>query len=439
MVKQSSFLTAVLLLCSWSLSAAETSLSDIYALALEADPRIKIARYQVDVGQAQYDTASGTLLPQATFSVNFSSNHVDYEGGGNQSYEGEKYSLQVRQALFNWQAISGKARAMQVVEQREVELMDMMSTLLVDVAERYFKVLLADDDLNLSRAEEELVEQQLRQTEELYKRKLVNVTDYLETQARADQVRTGLIEAENNAALAREGLFELTGVDVETIASLKEGFVLPRFEHDMAHWTEQALAGSPFLLAKKAAVLSAKGAIEEQTGRHYPTVDLVLSLQRSDVGYDNQSSPQRDTGYVGVDLNVPLYSGGSTSARVREARSQYYILLQEEEAARRDLLKRTREAWLNTRASRRWIDSAALGVDSATKAYEAMSKSFSYGTVTAADVLEALHGKTRAQRDYQEALYSYLTNWLSLKRASGQLQAEDLYQLNDSLIGVSRP
>ena len=81
------------------------------------------------------------------------------------------------------------------------------------------------------------------------------------------------------------------------------------------------------------------------------------------------------------------------------------------------MLKLTRSAWLNTGSSRKRIDSAALTVKSAGKSYEAMSKSFSYGTVKAADVLSALHSKTRAQRDFQEALYSYVVNWLHLQPA----------------------
>ncbi len=74
--------------------------------------------------------------------------------------------------------------------------------------------------------------------------------------------------------------------------------------------------------------------MQEQKGGHYPTFDLVLSTQRSDVGYDNQTSPQRDTEYIGVDINLPLFAGGSTSARVREAWSQYYIAREEEEGGK---------------------------------------------------------------------------------------------------------
>jgi len=427
----------VLCCCTCGAAAQPASLYDVFAEALQADPRVKIAQHKVEMGKAQQDSAFGALLPQANISAQFSKNDVEYDSNliDDQDYNGERYSVQVRQMLFNWSTLSTRAKAEQLVAQRESELLDVFSMLLVDVSERYFQILLSDGGVELIRAEQKLVQQQLRETEELYKRKLVRVTDYLETQARVDKVRTDLIEAENEAALAREELSALTGNYVGDLVPIREDFTLPPLENTMQYWTELSMTNNTLLASKREAVLVAQEAVQEQKGGHYPTFDLILSGQRSDVGFDNQTSPQRDTTYIGVDINLPLFAGGSTSARVRGAWSEYYMAREEEEAARREVLKLTRGAWLNTRSSRKRIDSAALSVKSATKSYEAMSKSFSYGTVTASDVLAALHIRTRAERVFQNALYSYLVNWLHLKRESGSLQAGDLQQLNDRLMG----
>jgi outer membrane protein len=177
--------------------------------------------------------------------------------------------------------------------------------------------------------------------------------------------------------------------------------------------------------------------VQEQKGGHLPTVDLVFSDQTSDTGFDNQRQPERDTTYIAIDVTIPLYSGGSTSARVREAWAGYYIAREEEEQVLREILRRTREAWLNTRSSRKRIDAAALSVASAGKSYEAMDKSFNYGTVTSADVLQALAAQTRARRDYQNALYEFITSWLRLKRESGFLETEDLAQVNSWLVATA--
>jgi outer membrane protein len=431
-------LSAMLVLCCCipGVWAQPASLYDIFAEALQADPRVRIAQHQVEMGKAQQDSAFGALLPQANFSADFSENDVEYDTDliEDQSFNGERYSVQVRQMLFNWSTLSRRAAAEKLVAQRESELLDVFSMLLVDVAERYFQVLLADGGVRLLKAEQVLLQQQLRETEELFKRKMVRVTEYLETQARADKVRTDLIEAENEAALAREELTALTGSTVGDLLPIREDFQLPSLENTMEYWTALSMSNNALLASKQDAVRVAEEGVQEQKGGHYPTFDLILSAQRSDVGYDNQVSPQRDTEYIGININLPLFSGGATSARVREAWSQYYVAREEQEAARREVLKQTRGAWLNTQSSRKRIDSAALSVKSATKSFEAMSKSFSYGTVKSADVLAALHIRTRAERDFQDALYSYLVNWLALMRESGTLDASVLQQLNKQLM-----
>ena len=430
----SSFL--VLLFTHVAAHAQPLDLYSVYAMALEKDPRVQIAYQQVEMGRAQADSSFGALLPQANFFANWSDNEVEYESDliEDQDFNGERFSLQVRQVLFNWSAISDRRRTKQIVAQREAELLDVMSMLLVDVSDRYFQVLLAERDLELVQAERELVQQQLRQTEEMYDRKLVRITDFLETQARADKVLTDEIEAENNVALARESLAELTGQYVGAVARFKEGYVLPELDGNIDYWVNLATENNSLLQARREAVLSAKQGVQQQKGGHYPTVDLVFSDQNSDVGFDNQQSPERDTQYIGIDVTVPIYSGGATSAKVREAWAAYYIAREEEEGARREVLKNTREAWLSTRSSRKRIDAAQASMRSANKSYEAMSKSFSYGTVTAADVLEALHSRTRAERDYYNAVYSYITNWLALQREAGSLEDGDLKQINNTLI-----
>tara|TARA_R110001599_G_scaffold353864_1_gene600855 strand:+ start:24299 stop:25615 length:1317 start_codon:yes stop_codon:yes gene_type:complete len=431
---QRSSLFLLLVYAAVSVAQPDT-LYDVYAQALAADPRVKISQHRVEMGKAQEDSAFGALLPQASVAAQFSDNEVKYDSDEpDQTYAGERYVVQVRQTLFNWRTLSNRAMAEKLVAQREAELLDVMGMLLVDVSDRYFQVLLADGGVALLRDEETLVGQQLRETEALYERNLVPVTDYLETQARTDMVRTQLIEAENLAALAREELSVLTGAPVGQLAPIDKDFTLPSLDNTVDFWTSLSMSNNPLLDSKREAVKVALEAVEEQKGGHYPTFDLILSAQRSDIGFDNQISQQRDTGYVGVDINLPLFSGGSTSARVREAWSQYYIAREEEEAARREVLKLVRGAWLNTRSNRKRIDSAVLSVKSATKSYEAMSKSFSYGTVKTADVLAALHFRTRAERDYQEALYNYLVSWLTLKRESGTIDASDLEQLNSWLM-----
>lgn len=413
-------------------AVAADTLLDVYALALKNDPNINIARLRVDGGEAGSQIARGNLLPQVTASGQWTDNQVAFDDaqGTRQNFPGERLGIQLRQMLFNWQRISASRRANRVVDQRENELLEALGQLSTDVAERYLNVLLADRNVALLEAEKTLVEEQLEEVEALYERKLARITDLLETRARADTVRTELIRAENESALAREEITALTGAPVKAVADVRESAKLPPMTSDVSVWVERAVADNALLLSKQDAVNAARMSVEEQRGGHLPTADLVLSYQEADVGFDNLQSPAREVEYVGVEVSIPLFRGGATRGRLREAWSNYYIAREEETAVRREVLKRVRSAWLNTTAARRQVDATELSVESATTSYEAMRKARSLGSATSASVLEALHNQTRAKRDYWSAVYDYLFSWLSLQREAGALNADTMQQLD---------
>jgi outer membrane protein len=415
------------------------SLMELYTQALEEDPRVNIAQQRLEQSRAQHDVARGALLPQASAFAQYSANEVNFDDPlqPRQSYGGERYVVQVRQMLFNWRSISARARASNVIDQREAELMDVMSELSVNLAQRYFNVLLADDNVELLEAELELLSQQVKETDALFERRLVALTDQLEVRARADQVRIDLIDAKNNAALAREELTALVGIDAASmreLGSLRDDYTLPSLQKSSEQWVRDALANNALLASRREAVQAARKTIDEQRGAYMPTVDLVMNAQRSDIGFDNLQLPGRENQYIGVDINLPLFAGGANRARVREAQSGYRIALEEEEATRREVVKRVRGAWLTSQANLQRIEAAKLSLESAVTRYEAARKSFSIGVAKAADVIAALHFRTRAERDYKQALYSYFVGWLELYHQGGAMDPDYLQQLELDVI-----
>jgi outer membrane protein len=406
---------------------AADGILDVYAKALAEDPRVNIARYQVDIGEAQKDAAFGGLLPQVNATGQYSENRIDEGSEGlNAKYPGERYSLQVRQVLLNWRSMAANSRSQKVLDQREAELLDTLGQLSVDVSERYFNVLLADDNVALLETERDLLEKQVEEFQALYEKRLVRITDVLDTQARADTLRIELIGAENNAALAREELALLTGSPVEALRSLRDDFVLPELTGVLSEWVDSALATNPLLKSKEYAVSAARSGVEEGRSGLLPTVDLVLSRQYSNVGFDNLATPPRDIDYIGIDVRLPLFAGGANSAKLRESWSRYYLAQEEQEAVRREVLKRVRSAWLNASAGQRRMEAAKLSVKSSEIAYKAIEKALELGTARNTELLEALHNRTLAQRDYRRALYDYVFAWVSLQRESGELDASHM-------------
>ena len=405
--------------------------------ALLADPRISIADYQYRISEDQDRQALGAMLPQVRATANLSRNEQKSTASDgtpiHEHYDGEKYNLSLQQVVFNKSVFDSRDRTRHVIKQRDFEKNSTLGEVLLDVTERYIAVLAANDDLELVQSEKETVQKQLDQVTRLYEKQLVKVTDVLEVQTRMDMIQTDEIEAENSVQVAKESLTELINEPVDTLYSLQQDIKFPGLEHTVNHWMKKARSNNPQILAMDEAVRASLSRIEESKGGHYPTLDLVLSSQKSDVGFENSSTSRTDTNYLGLTLNVPLYSGGATSARIQEASNQWSLTQLERERTLRFVMKSTREAYLGAQSSLKRITASERSVLSAQKSYKAMNTSFKYGTVTVVDVINALQNEYQARRDLQQAKYNHINFWLRLVFFAGELEPSKLVKVNSWL------
>ena len=270
-------------------------LQQVFASALESSPRLNIARAQLDAGEAQKNQARGQLLPQITLNGSFSDNRQTVElnsGGENRNtYDGEKYTLQLRQTLFNWRAFAARSRAALVLDQREAEYYGELGWLLVDVSEKYLDVLEAENTYHTVVAELEATDKQLQQVQRLYERQLTKITDLLEVKARVASVEADKIDAANALALAKEALWEVSGTPIDQLYQLNPVQAALTIEGEIETWVTRGLAQNPYLKARNYAARAAKKRISEQRGTYLPSVTLIAQQQKSDIGYENAATP----------------------------------------------------------------------------------------------------------------------------------------------------
>ena len=295
---------------------------------------------------------------------------------------------------------------------------------MVRVAERYFGVLEAEDELGFARATLEAFEQQLAQSRQRFEVGLIPITDVEEAKAGFDLSRAQLIAAENALDIAREALRETTGEYREKLAPLTEMPLVTPKPEDIDKWTEIALDRNPRLLAAKHDTETARREIQRIQAGHSPTLDAVGSIGLNDSG----SSPAGETkrANVGLRLNLPLYSGGSVLSRTRESRHRYQRTLDVLERERRRAQRETRDAYLGVESGISRVRALEQAVRSNRAAAEAVEAGFQVGTRTSVDVLDAQRELFRALRDLAEARYGYVLDVLRLKRAAGALSEDDL-------------
>lgn len=416
-------------LSSETLETGQT-LEDFFTAALLYSPQLQIAEESLNIGTSRKQAANGRLLPQLRANASISDNRRTIVNSGQlQEFDGERYSVQLSQVLFNWQTYSAKKAATLVENQLEAQYYGELSILLTTVAEKYFDVLQASDALRSISSELEAVQNQLQQIESLYNRQLSQITDLYQAQASLAAVEAEQLVLQSELALKKEALRSVSGIEAGDLFSLSNDADIPPLQNSINFWVNQAKNNNHQIIAQEFAVQAADKYVDESRGAYMPQVNLIIQRQDSDVGFDNIAVPRTDNTYIGLDVSIPIYAGGSNRAAVREATSRRRIAESELRQIELDAGERVRTAYLQVQSAETLIAAAQKLVDSTTLSSAAMQQGFELGVVTSVDVLNALRDQYSAQRDYQKARYDHVKFLLMLKRETGMLTADDMLEV----------
>ncbi|MDB4165573.1 TolC family outer membrane protein [Gammaproteobacteria bacterium] len=405
------------------------TLQDFFSAALDFSPRLRIAEQNLNIGAARRSAATGQLLPQVRANASLSDN-TRVQFGQETTFDGNRYSLQLTQVLFNWQAFAARAQAVLREDQAEQLYYSELAILLTDVAEKFFDTLQARDALDSIASEYEAVSNQLQQIESLYARQLAQITDLYQAQASLASVEAQQIQLESRLDIQLEALRSVSGIEPGELFRLAEGAKVPPLENNLHYWVDQAEKNNHSIKAQRLAFEASKKMISQRRGAYMPQVSLVLQRQDSDVGFDNMPLQRSDNTYIGVDVSVPIYAGGSNRAAVREANSQSLIAENELRGVQLEIGETVRSAYLQVQASEKIIGAAQKLVESTELSATAMQRGFELGAVTSVDVLNAIRDQFGAQRDLQQVRYEHVKFLLLLKREAGLLTADDLIEVS---------
>ncbi|MEX2334571.1 MAG: TolC family protein, partial [Pseudohongiella sp.] len=407
---------------------------DFFIAAMEYSPRIQVAEARRSIGSARKRAATGQLLPQVSASANVSENRQEVAMEPVTRGQGERYGLQLRQVLFDWQAFARRRSASMEEEQFEAEYFAELSALLTEVAEMYFEVLQAEDALRSIDSELEATQTQLQQIERMHGLQMVQITDLYDAQARLAAVEAERLNLSTEVTLARESLRSVSGLGVGDLYTLGDEAQLPQIDGSVGEWVARAREDNHMILAREYAVKAAERRVSERRGAYMPRVSIIAQQQQSNTGFDNQLLDKRiDTSYVALDVTIPLFAGGSSRAAVSEARSQQTIAQNELRQLHLDVSERTRLAYLRLQSTEQQIAAAEKLLEARRVASRARQRGFELGTVTSVDVLDAVRDEFVAERDLQAIRYEHIKMGLYLRRDSGTLTAHDLVDISVSL------
>ena len=305
--------------------------------------------------------------------------------------------------------------------------------LIFNITQRYFNILLAQDNLDFSRAEKEAIGEQLKLAQQGFELGATAITDKLEAQARFDLASANLIRTEIAFSNAKLALAELTGTTVNNLNKLNSIPINSTLTQNEADWVELATANNLTLQSSRTALTQAQQAIKLNRTGHLPTLSLTASHQYNETSGGNFGDRATTDSTIGVEFNVPLFKGGQVSAQVREAAERQTQTAFEYEQQRRQIIRQTHEDFRLWQSSKKMIEAFQQAVISNKTALKAAQAGLEVGTRTMIDVLNAQQTLFRSKRDFSQARYDYILAGLKLKLTSGKLSREDLIQINNLL------
>ena len=447
-------LLLAVLTSSFILPAQAADLVTITRDALNNNAALASARSEFSGAEAARDVARGGLLPQvnasgsATHNEQFESQGSARNtgtgtgaganagvGGGDDSYNTVSLTLEATQALFNAVTRQEVTQAERQIDQQVYLLAATEQQLLIDVASAYFDILRAYEVLEARLAQERAIGRQLEQAREQFEVGLIAITEVEEARASFDQSRADRIAAESNLQVAFEVLEQLTGQRYASIEALGDSMpIAVPSPTDRNYWVEQAIERNPQVLAQQAGIEVSRVGVELARAGRLPTVQAFANYQYADSdsdvvsGYDTSAQ-------VGVSANVPIYTGGSTSASIRQGTFQLESSQYDFESQRRTTIQQVRSLYTQVSNNVETVEARQQAIVSNRSALEATRAGYEVGTRNIVDVLNAEQNLYNAIANYAEARYDYVVNLLSLRQQAGLLDVEAIEEVNAWLTG----
>ena len=413
--------------------ATAADLMSVYQMASGSDPTLMAAKATRDATLEARPIARSQLLPLVSIfgDADYNTRRVRPASGGSytDNFARGNGGIQLTQPIYRKDLNIQLEQADFQVAQAEIDYTIAEQDLIVRVTEAYFNVLSAQDTLTFTQADVKATERQLEQAKQRFEVGLIAITDVNEAQARYDQGRADEIVARNNVDDAMESLIEITGQPPGALALLDPQLPLNRPDPDsVEEWTTTALQNNPGIISAKYNADIAKKEIEFQDAGDSPTLDLVGSYGVSGNNSDRQL--ESNDGVIGVQLTIPLYTGGGVAAATRQARFQYEASKEQLEQQRRAVQTQVRNGYRGVLASISKVQALEATQISANSALAATEAGFEVGTRTLVDVLNSQRGLYLAKRDLAVARYDYILNLLSLLQANGTLSVANVEAAN---------
>ena len=427
-----------------SLAQAPTmDLKQVYQAALEQDATIRASRAAADSGRERLPQARAGLLPQISASAGRNNNNLDTTAPNilgtpvttNDKYLSDNKTVQLRQPIVNMQRWLQFQQAKSVVEEVEANLDRDLQNLVVRVAGAYFEALMSDEQLDLVLAQKKTYTALVDAAKKGLAAGSGTRTDIDDAQSRLDMAAAQELEARQNQDLARRQLQLLVNQPVDQIAKLNVAALRlsAPMPANLDDWTRKAEQASPEIRAMQARLDAARREVSKAQAGHLPTLDAVAQWSNSGSENITRVNSRYENKTIGLQLNIPLYSGGYVNSTIRQAVAEQTRAEESLEALRRDLGVRVHKEYRGVSEGVLRVRALEQAARSAEQMMKSTQMSLTAGSRSQLDVLNAQQQFTLALRDLAQARLVYLLSGVRLASLVGDDAMLSVEHVNGSL------
>jgi outer membrane protein len=425
------------------LPARAEDLLQVYRDAKAYDAKYASARQALQAGLEKLPQGRALLLPSLNLTANTTNSNLTLSPygptpvpAGARDFSTRGYQLNLSQPLFRAQNWAQYDQAEQQVRQSEAVFGQASQDLILRVTQAYVDVLAAQDNLALVTAQKAAIGEQLAQAKRNFEVGTATITDTHEAQSRFDLTTAQGIVAQNEVDTRIRALQQITGKLYARLRPVRSDVKLsPPNPANMQSWVDMAEKQGYPVVIQDAATQIAQLQTKFARAGHYPTLDIVGSY-----GQTNQTgtalsafSSQANLGTIGLQLALPIYSGGAINSREREAAANYEKSRADLEDARRTAALGAQQNYLLVINGIATVGALEQALVSSQSALDSNKLGYEVGVRINIDVLNAQQQVFSTRRDLLVARYGTIMNHFRLKAAAGALREEDLEQANAAL------
>ncbi|MEE9332344.1 MAG: TolC family outer membrane protein [Methylophilaceae bacterium] len=424
-------------------TSKQQSLLDVYHQAMANDPVLASALSANKAAQEMIEQGKALYRPTVNFNASASNSRTNIRylssniPTGNANFDSYRAGIEARQPIYRKQNLVQMDQVKTQVSQADKQYHLSQQTLILRTTEAYFEVLIAQDKIDLIRAQKTAILSQLEQAKATFEVGTATITDVNEAQARYDLIVAQEVAAINEHLIAKRSVQAITGQIPDSLASVKSDIQVTSLPQDMQAWQEIAHQNNLNIQIQQDALTLAKQEIERANAGHLPTLDAFASYTDH---YVNGSptvfsvANELKNATIGLQLEIPLYQGGAISSKARQAVHNKQKAQDDLNLVRRQTDLETQRTYLNLNTSIAQVIALEQALVSSQSQLDSTKLGYEVGVRTSVDVLNAQQQLFSAKRDLLQVRYNYLVNIIRLKSASGLLAETDLAEINQQLV-----